>query len=151
VTTKAGRPSPRAHGSWKLHRVDAARMKILALLLDDPNPVHFDPSAARRLNIADREVNQGPSNMAMVINMVSQTWPEAEIRRLRIRLLGQVHADERVEVLGDVVESSVFGEAGSEYQRMTVSFVLAVNGRGVVANGTAELVSRLESTDGVVG
>ena len=53
------------------------RTKILALLLADPNPVHLDPEAARRLNIADREVNQGPSNMAMVVNMLTQTWPAA--------------------------------------------------------------------------
>ena len=43
---------------WRLEHVDAARMKILALLLDDPNPVHLDADAARRLNVADREVNQ---------------------------------------------------------------------------------------------
>ena len=80
MTASTGAPKP-ATGSWKLPQVDPARMKILALLLADPNPVHLDPEAARRLNIADREVNQGPSNMAMVVNMLTQTWPDAELGR----------------------------------------------------------------------
>src|SRR4051794_14208592 len=55
MTAQANGSTTHATGSWKLQRVDAARMKILALLLADPNPVHLDPAAARRLGIADRE------------------------------------------------------------------------------------------------
>jgi hypothetical protein len=81
-------------------------MKILALLLADPNPVHLDPEAARRINIADREVNQGPSNIAMIVNLLTQTWPNTELRQLRVRLLGQVLADQSVEAVGNVVQST---------------------------------------------
>ena len=102
MTTRSNGCARPATGSWKLQQVDSARMKILALLLADPNPVHLDPEAARRLNIADREVNQGPSNMAMVVNMLTQTWPDAELRQLRVRLLGQVLADDSVEVVGNI-------------------------------------------------
>ncbi|MDT7568612.1 MAG: hypothetical protein QOG76_7236, partial [Pseudonocardiales bacterium] len=55
---------------WTLDRVDPEKMKLLALLLADPNPLHFDPEAASRLGIAERPVNQGPSNMAMLVNLL---------------------------------------------------------------------------------
>jgi 3-hydroxybutyryl-CoA dehydratase len=125
--------------SWRLERVDAARMKILSLLLADPNPVHLDAEAARRLNIADREVNQGPSNMAMVVNMLLGTWPDARLRRLRVRLLGQVLADDSIEVVGDVEKSTGIERDGNELQCLTVQFILSVDGRGPVATGEAEL------------
>ena len=147
MTAKSNGAPEHATGSWTLRRVDPARMKILALLLADPNPVHLDPEAARRLHIADREVNQGPSNMAMVVNMLTHTWPDAELRQLRVRLLGQVLADDSVEAFGDVVQSTVFEEDGTEFQRLTVQFMLSVHFRGTVAAGEAELVRRVNPTD----
>ncbi len=134
-------------GRWKLQRVDAARMKILALLLADPNPMHLDAAAARRLGIADREVNQGPSNVAMVVNMLLQTWPDAELRQVRIRLLGQVLAEDSVEAVGHVEESTAFEEDGAEFQRLTVQFMLSAHFRGTVAVGEAELVRRVDPID----
>jgi len=47
--------------AWKLDGVDPARMKTLALLLADPNPIHVDQAAARRLAGTDQVVNQGPA------------------------------------------------------------------------------------------
>lgn len=139
MTTRSnGAPIPAA-GSWRLPKVDSGRMKVLALLLADPNPVHLDPEAARRLNIADREVNQGPSNIAMVVNMLTQSWPDAKIRQLRVRLLGQVLADDSVEVAGRVVQSTQAMTDGRESTRLTITFELTTNGRGRVAAGEAEL------------
>jgi 3-hydroxybutyryl-CoA dehydratase len=149
VTARSNGAPGHATGSWKLKQVDSARMKILALLLADPNPVHLDPEAARRLNIADREVNQGPSNMAMVVNMLTQTWPDAELRQLRVRLLGQVLADEGVEAVGNILHSATFETDGHEFQRLTVQFMLSVDGRGTVAVGEAELERPVDPTGDV--
>jgi 3-hydroxybutyryl-CoA dehydratase len=149
VTARSNGAPGHATGSWKLKQVDSARMKILALLLADPNPVHLDPEAARRLNIADREVNQGPSNMAMVVNMLTQTWPDAELRQLRVRLLGQVLADEGVEAVGNILQSATFETDGHEFQRLTVQFMLSVDGRGTVAVGEAELERPVDPTGDV--
>jgi 3-hydroxybutyryl-CoA dehydratase len=149
VTARSNGTPGHATGSWKLKQVDSARMKILALLLADPNPVHLDPEAARRLNIADREVNQGPSNMAMVVNMLTQTWPDAELRQLRVRLLGQVLADEGVEAVGNILQSATFETDGHEFQRLTVQFMLSVDGRGTVAVGEAELERPVDPTGDV--
>ena len=61
--------------AWKLDRVDPGHMKVLALLLADPNPIHLDAAAARRLGVADRPVNQGPSTMALAANMALASPP----------------------------------------------------------------------------
>jgi acyl dehydratase len=45
-------------------------MKTVAALLHDPNPIHFDVTAVRSLGMGDRTVNQGPTNMAYVANML---------------------------------------------------------------------------------
>jgi acyl dehydratase len=81
-----------------LDRVDASRMKTLALLLGDPNPIHFDAAAAERLGTGGRRVNQGPSTIAMIYNLFAEQLPGQRVRRLDVRLLGNVLEDDRVEV-----------------------------------------------------
>lgn len=84
--------------TWRLPEVDAQRMKVLALLLADPNPIHFDPAAASRLGIADVPVNQGPSTIAMIYNLFARTHPGRRVRELNVRLLGNVLAGQEVVV-----------------------------------------------------
>jgi acyl dehydratase len=80
---------------WTLAEVDAEKMKVLALLLADPNPLHFDPDVARRLGIAERPVNQGPSSMAMLANLVRSAFPRGRLTRLHVQLRGSVVAGSR--------------------------------------------------------
>lgn len=87
---------------WTLDRVDPASMKVLALLLADPNPLHYDVDAARRAGFAER-VNQGPSNMAMLINMLRAAFPGGRVARLRVQLRGTVLAGQGVRAGGRVV------------------------------------------------
>ncbi|HEX9832741.1 MAG TPA: MaoC/PaaZ C-terminal domain-containing protein [Mycobacterium sp.] len=84
--------------TWPLAEVDPQRMKVMALLLADPNPIHFDATAANRLGIADVPINQGPSTMALIYNAFAQSHPRHRIRRLRVRLLGNVLAGQSVRV-----------------------------------------------------
>ena len=126
---------------WKLGLVDAARMKTLALLLADPNPIHLDAAAVRRLGVADRQVNQGPSTMAMAVNMVLAAFPRARLVSFRSRLLGLVLAEDSVEGGGSVVDREILD--GQERVRCQVH--LDVPGRGRVLEGEAVLV--LPSSD----
>ena len=121
---------------WKLGQVDPARMKTLALLLADPNPIHLDADAARRLGVADRPVNQGPSTMAMAANMLLAAFPGARLVSLRTRLLGLVLAGDNVEGGGSVTEREILD--GQERARCQVW--LDVPGRGRVLEGEAVLV-----------
>lgn len=82
-------PTPRTF-TWELASVQASRMKVLALLLGDPNPIHFDPDAVARLGMGDRVVNQGPSTMATVYNLFEQTHPDHRVRSVTFQLLGTV-------------------------------------------------------------
>lgn len=115
---------------WTLDAVDQEKMKVLALLLADPNPLHFDPAAAPALGIAARPVNQGPSNMAMLVNMLRAAYPGARLRRLRVQLRGSVIAGQPVRAGGQVT--------GREAGRIRASVWLEAGG-AVVLTGDAEL------------
>ncbi|MGH3174570.1 MAG: MaoC family dehydratase [Streptosporangiaceae bacterium] len=128
--------------AWKLDHVDPARMKTLALLLADPNPIHLDAAAARRLGVADRPVNQGPSTMAMAVNMVLAAFPGARLTSFRSRLLGLVLAGDSVEGGGNVLDRKIMD--GQELLRCQVH--LDVPGRGRVLEAEAVLV--LPAADG---
>jgi 3-hydroxybutyryl-CoA dehydratase len=121
---------------WKLGYVDPARMKTLALLLADPNPIHLDADAARRLGVADRPVNQGPSTMAMAANMLLAAFPGARLVSLRTRLLGLVLAGDSVEGGGNVMDRKIVD--GQE--RVRCQLHLDVPGRGRVLEAEAVLV-----------
>ena len=122
--------------AWKLDRVDPGKMKTLALLLADPNPIHLDAAAARRLGVADRQVNQGPSTMAMAANMLLAAFPGARLTRFGTRLLGLVLAGDSVEGGGSVIDREILD--GLERVRCRVH--LDVPGRGRVLEGEAVLV-----------
>jgi acyl dehydratase len=121
---------------WKLDQVDAGRMKTLALLLADPNPIHLDAAAARRIGVADRPVNQGPSTMAMAANLLLAAFPGARLISLRTRLLGLVLVGDGVEGGGTVIDREILD--GQERVRCRVR--LDVPGRGRVLEGEAVLV-----------
>ena len=128
--------------AWTLDYVDPGKMKTLALLLADPNPIHLDAAAAQRLGVADRPVNQGPSTMAMAANMVLAAFPGARLTSFRCRLLGMVLAGDSVEGGGNVMDRKIVD--GQE--RVRCQLHLDVPGRGRVLEAEAVLV--LPAADG---
>jgi acyl dehydratase len=119
---------------WRNDHVDAARMKTMALLLRDSNPLHFDPDTVRKLEMGDRVVNQGPINLAFVMRMLG-AWAGGldHLRRLRVRYLGNVFAGDAVVAGGTV--TAVHEHGGELTAECTVW--LEVAGRGRVLEGTA--------------
>lgn len=91
--------------------IDAARMKTMAAILQDPNPIHFDVDVVKALGMGDKPVTQGPLNMAYLIECISRFagGPQA-LRRLKLRFLGNAFAGERLECTGTV--TSVDAAAG---------------------------------------
>lgn len=110
-----------------IESVDAEKMKLMAAILRDPNPIHFDAAAVKTLGLGDRVINQGPSNMSYVLNMVTN-WAGGigTLRRAEMRLLGNVFAGDRVECTGRV--SAVDQPAGL----ITVDVVASVDSRPVL-------------------
>ena len=89
-----------------VERVDIAEMKTMAALLQDPNPIHWDPASTRALGMGDRTVNQGPINMAFVMNMLV-AWvgnDPSRLRGLTLRFMANVFDGDRVEAGGQVTE-----------------------------------------------
>lgn len=104
---------------WRLEGVDPARMKTMAVLLRDPNPIHFDVEALRRLGMDERPVNQGPNNIGYVFNMLVEWLGDpALVRRVKVRFQGNVLAGDVVEAAGEVIEVS--GDAGDRVARCDV-------------------------------
>ncbi|WP_370326783.1 MaoC/PaaZ C-terminal domain-containing protein [Euzebya sp.] len=93
--------------------VDAERMKTMAVLLRDPNPIHFDADVVRELGMGDRPVNQGPTNVGYVVNALL-AWAGGRpgaLRRLRVRLTGNVFAGDRLVASGEVTAVQTVDEA----------------------------------------
>jgi acyl dehydratase len=82
--------------------VDPQRMKTMAALLDDPNPIHFDTDLVVRLGYGTAPINQGPITMSYLMNVVTDAFGREAIRSFRCRFLGNVFAGERVVCRGTV-------------------------------------------------
>jgi acyl dehydratase len=88
---------------YVIDAVDPNKMKIMAAILRDPNPIHFDVSSVQALGLGDRVVNQGPATLSYIADLIAQ-WAggTAAIRSLDVRLQGNVFAGDRVECRGRV-------------------------------------------------
>jgi len=89
---------------WTLDSVSAERMKLLAAILRDPNPIHWDPAEVARRGLGERVINQGPTNLGYVVNMLIAWAGPSCLRRLDARFTANVFAGDRV-VAGGVVTS----------------------------------------------
>jgi acyl dehydratase len=95
-----------------IESVSPEPMKTMAAILDDPNPIHYDTASVRALGLGERPINQGPSNLGYLMEMLVEFAGSAErVRRVRVRFLGNVFAGERVECKGSV--TSVDAAAGT--------------------------------------
>jgi acyl dehydratase len=132
--TASGDPIP----AWGPAAVEAAPMKVMALLLQDPNAIHYDPATVTRLGMGDRVVNQGPANLAYLQNMLA-AWAGGldRILGVDVRFLANVVAGDAVEAGGRVVGVE---EAGGRTV-VTCEVWLDVAGGRRALQGTATVVA----------
>ncbi|MYB25554.1 MAG: MaoC family dehydratase [Acidimicrobiia bacterium] len=112
-------------------------MKTMAALLGDPNSIHWDTDALRRLGLGERPVNQGPNNMGYVADMLAD-WaggPE-NLRRLKVRFAGNVFAGDRLVAGGRVTAV----RTSPEGQLVDCDVWLTRDGAETVLNGTATVL-----------
>ncbi len=87
-----------------MESVSAARMKTVAAILRDPNPIHWDREATRALGLEGRLINQSPVNLGYITNML-MAWCGADcIRRLRVQFPRPVFDGDTV-TAGGMVQS----------------------------------------------
>ena len=123
-------------GPWTIQAVDPERMKLLAVLLDDPNPLHLDAEVVRGLGLGPTVINQGPANLGYVMNLLGSALPGSELRTLRVRFLANVFGNDQVSARATVTRVSG-AEDGSQLLELDVW--LEAGGRGRALAGTATL------------
>lgn len=112
-------------------------IKLMALILRDPNPIHFDLAAVARAGLGDRVVNQGGATMAYIVNHLAE-WAgsRAAIRRLSCSFRGNVVAGDDVLVGGRI--TSVEATDGGKLVECEV-WADVVGGRRAIS-GTARVL-----------
>lgn len=87
---------------WKLESVSVERMKLLAAILRDPNPIHWDPDEVAKRGLGHRVINQGPTNLGYITNMLMDWAGPSCIRHLEARFTSNVFGGESVVATGVV-------------------------------------------------
>jgi acyl dehydratase len=89
---------------WVMDSVSPARMRTMAAVLRDPNPIHWDREAvdALPLGLGKRTINQGPLGLSYMVNMLHAWTGPDSIRRIVMRFPQVVLDGERVVARGTV-------------------------------------------------
>jgi acyl dehydratase len=90
--------------AWRVDRVDPEKMKLFAAIARDPNTIHWDRAEVARRGLGERVINQGPTNLGYVINMLHAWAGPGCIRELTIRFTANVFDGDAV-TSGGVVQS----------------------------------------------
>jgi acyl dehydratase len=99
VNVKVGDRIP----EWVMERVSPERMRTMAAILRDPNPLHWDREIVERLGLGKRTINQGPLGVSYMVNMLQAWAGENCIRRIVVRFPNPVILDEdRIVACGTV-------------------------------------------------
>lgn len=82
--------------------VSPEAMKDWAVFLHDPNPIHLDVEVVKAKGLGDRVINQGPANVAYIINMLMTNFPGCTIETMESRFVDNVFGGETVVTNGTV-------------------------------------------------
>ena len=85
-------------------------MNTWAVILDDPNPVHLDASAVKQVGLGDKTINQGPANIAYVLNMIEENFPNSQILKMNNKMTDSVLEGDLVTVSGQITEVKAKGD-----------------------------------------
>ncbi len=106
-------------------------MKQWAVFLADPNPIHLDVEVVKAKGLGDRVINQGPINVAYMINMLMAAFPGGRIQDMDSRFLDNVYAGDKVTASGRI--TAIDGTL------VSCELSLDAEGRGTVNAGTATI------------
>jgi acyl dehydratase len=114
---------------FTIDSVSPDAMKDWAVFLADPNPIHLDVEVVKAKGLGDRVINQGPINVAYMMNMLMAAFPGGRIEAMDSRFLDNVYAGDKVVASGRIT--------AVEGNRIDCEFSLDAEGRGTVNSGTA--------------
>ena len=89
---------------WVMERVQPERMRTMAAILRDPNPVHWDRESVDKLGfgIGKRTINQGPLGLSYMLNMLHDWAGPTSVRRVYMTFPQLVLDDYHVTAQGEV-------------------------------------------------
>ncbi|WP_342661546.1 hypothetical protein Rruber_05344 (plasmid) [Rhodococcus ruber] len=91
--------------TFVVDEVSGEHIRQVALILDDPNPIHFDLAAVAAAGMGTREINQGGSTMAYIVNMLTAwTGSRSALKRIKCRFRDNVRAGDTVTAGGVILE-----------------------------------------------
>jgi acyl dehydratase len=133
VSLKVGDSIPQ----WVMPRVSPERMRTMAAILRDPNPLHWDRNAvdALPLGLGKRTINQGPLGLSYIINMLHAWAGPNCLRRIAMRFPQVVLDGEQVIARGTI---SALREEDS-VPLADCNIWLEHEDRGVLLEGTASV------------
>ncbi len=120
---------------WVMPEVSAERMRTMAALLRDPNPLHWDRDAvaALPLELGRRTINQGPLGLGYMVNMLHDWAGAGCIRRMVTRFPQVVLDGEKVIARGKI--TGLLDDAGETLAECSIWLEHAE--RGVLLEGEA--------------
>lgn len=134
--------------SWASTEVDPVRqddMRVVAALLQDPNPIHWDAEAVSAAGLGNRTINQGVMNLSYLLRFVSASVSaEYRVERFRVRLTANVYESETVMCSAEAM--TVDDPSGTAVLKISA----AVGDRTVLV-GTANLSAKIGSVDHLDG
>ena len=95
---------------WTMEHVDPEKMKLYAAIARDPNPIHWDRAEVAKRGMGDRLINQGPLNLAYIVNMLHAWAGPGCIRSLNVKFTAPVYDGDTVAARG--VVTAVRKESG---------------------------------------
>ena len=87
---------------WRMSEVSAARMRTMAAILRDPNPVHWDRRVVERMGFGEHTINQGPLGLSYMVNMLHAWAGPESIRRLVMRFPAPVFDEDHIVARGRI-------------------------------------------------
>ena len=120
---------------WVMESVRPERMRTMAAILRDPNPVHWDRKAVAALafGLGERTINQGPLGLSYMLNMLMEWTGPTSVRRITMRFPNVVLDGDRMVARG--VVTAIREEDGVRLADCDVS--LAREGEPPCLEGTA--------------
>ena len=73
-------------------------------ILNDPNPIHLNQSKVKELGLGNNCINQGPANIAYILNSINYNFPNSKILNLTNKLKGNVFSGDNVNVTGKITD-----------------------------------------------
>ena len=109
-------------------------MKQWAVFLRDPNPIHLDVEVVKAKGLGSRVINQGPANVAYVMNMLLAAFPGERIEAMDSKFVDNVYGGDRLEAGGTV--------SGVADDRVNCDVWLRADGQRLVISGTATILTQ---------